>query len=518
MSYRRTATPIQMPTKTDFRSTILGRTLDLYRAPDITLREFVSKAWDVIDPANPLIPGWHTDYLCEYLSLVTEGEIRKLLINIPPRNGKSNLITIIWPVWSWIQRPSLRWIFCSYSASLSTKHSVDRRNIIESDWFQKNWGGVVHLSEDQNQKQEYSNTARGHMISTSVGGTITGKGGDVIVEDDMLNPQMAESEAERRASNNMHSHVLSNRLDNPKTGAKVLVEQRTHVDDVSGNILKKEDGWEHISLPLMFEKKTIITFPVSKREITREAGQFLNPLRQGKKEYDDSKRTMGTRAFIAQYQQNPTSDEGNIIRRGWWKFWRGRWQDLAIQHWIQSWDMNFKKTEKGSYVVGQVWGKKDARYFLIDQIRERMDFSDTLTAMIQLSAKWPQCTAKIIEDKANGPAIESQLKSQIDGIILQNPYGGKLSRAQAASPLVEAGNVFVPDPQMEGYGEWVPDFIEECAAFKGATGEVNDQVDSFSQAILRLRAVDLNVNEADEGGMDFIEEDYNLESAGGFSL
>lgn len=511
----RLAPSIQMPTKNDIRSLVFNKALDLYRAPDISLREFVSKAWEIIDPANPLIPGWHVDYLCEYLELVTNGEIKKLLINIPPRNGKSNLVTIIWPVWSWIQRPSLRWIFCSYSASLSTKHSVDRRNIIESDWFQKNWGGVVHLSDDQNQKQEYSNTARGHMIATSVGGTVTGKGGDVIVEDDMLNPQMAESEAERKASNSMHSHVLSNRLDNPKFGAKVLVEQRTHVDDVSGNILRKEQGWTHVKLPLMFEKKTIITFPQSKREVEMEDGDFLNPTRQGKPEFDDAKRTMGTRAFVAQYQQEPTAEEGNILKRGWWQYWRGSYRDLVLDHYIQSWDMNFKETKKGSYVVGQVWGRKGARYYLLDEVRARMDFSDTLAAFVNLSARWPMAIDKIVEDKANGPAVESALKSRIDGIILQQPYGGKVSRAQAVSPLVEAGNVFLPDPTENS---WVADFIEECAAFKGVSGEVNDRVDAFSQALMRLRMVNAHPQEMEEINRDFIETDYELDAMGGFSL
>ena len=514
MSYRKIAVPSQEPSRADFRSLILDKTLDMYKAPEISLRDFVDKAWDIIDPANPLIPGWHTDYLCEHLSLVTSGDIKKLLINIPPRNGKSNLITIIWPVWSWIQRPSLRWIFCSYSASLSTKHSIDRRNIIESEWFQKNWGGVIHLSDDQNQKQEYTNTSRGHMISTSVGGTITGKGGDIIVEDDMLNPQMSDSEAERRSSNNMHSHVLSNRLDNPKTGAKVIVEQRTHVDDVSGNVLKKELGWHHISLPLMFEKKTIITFPKSNKELVLEEGSFLNPQRQGQKEFEDSKRTMGTRSFMAQYQQSPTSEEGNILRRGWWKYWSGHYKDLAMQHYIQSWDMNFKKTEKGSYVVGQVWGKRGVNYYLLDQIRARMDFSDTLVAMINMSATWPQAVEKVIEDKANGPAIESVLKTRLDGIILVNPLGGKLSRAQAVSPLVESGCVYLPDP-IEN--PWVADFIEECASFSGANGEVNDQVDTFSQALTRLRRHDILVDEESESGSDFIEDGYNFESMGGFS-
>lgn len=488
---------------------------EFYRAPEISFPDFIKKGWEILDPSNPLIMAWYIDLIAEYLTLVTEGKINKILINIGPRNGKSYLVTVLWPVWSWIMRPSLRWIFCSYSGSLSIKHSLDRRRVIESDWFQENWGGIVQLSTDQNQKQEYENTMRGHMIATSVGGTITGKGGDVIVEDDMLNPQEADSEAARKHSIGMHSHVLSNRLDNPKTGAKVIVEQRTHYKDVSGHVIKNEEGWTRLVLPLMFEKDTIIEFPISKRKILMKAGEFLNPVRHGQKEYDDAKRTMGTRAFVAQYQQNPTSEEGNILRRGWWKYWSGSVKDLGLQIQIQSWDMSFKKTEKGSYVVGQIWGKCGNRYYLLDQIRERMDFTDSLAAVVNLSVRWPLATAKLVEDKANGSAIMAVLKKKITGIVEIQPIGGKLSRAQSVAPLAEAGNVYLPDLLLPG-NAWVADFIEECAAFTGANGEINDQVDGFSQALTRLREYDDTKVEEEE--TSFVEEEeYNMQSVGGFS-
>jgi len=479
----------------------------MLQTPQVDFPTFLRQAWDIIEPANPLIEAWYVDLICEHLQKVTEGETKKLLINIPPRSGKSNIVTVLWPVWSWTQKPHQRFIFCSYSASLSVKHSVDRRNIIESDWFKKNWGSVVRLADDQNQKNEYQNTARGHMITTSVGGTITGKGGDVVVEDDMMNPQEAESEASRSHTIGMHKNVLSSRLDNPKTGARVVVEQRTHYKDLSGHVLKHEQGWTHLNLPMIAEEKTKVIFPISKREFERQPGDLLNAVRIGKKEVEDMKVSMGTRTFVAQCQQNPTSEAGNILKRNWWRYWRTEQPGYDIT--IQSWDMSFKETKSGSFVVGQVWKKRGTNFYLIDQWRQRADFAECIPAMLGLSGKYPETTAVLVEDKANGPAIISQLENRIPGLIPIKPQGAKISRAQAVAPFVEAGNVHLPDPM---FSNWVYDFVEECASFKGATGETNDQVDAMTQALSWLQGLNQPM---DNSSVDWITTD-EFQTAGGF--
>jgi predicted phage terminase large subunit-like protein len=447
-------------------------------SPLYSFPEFIRKAWPILEPANPLMESWYVGYLCEHLELVTRGEIKKLLINMPPRYGKSNIVTILWPVWSWTQKPSMRWIFCSYSSGLSVKHSLARRRVIESQWFQDNWGGLVTIQDDQNQKHEYENTARGHMISTSVGGTLTGKGGDVIVEDDMLKPDEAESEAMRYHMQTMHASVLSSRLDNPKTGIRVVVEQRTHAQDLTGHILKNESGWHHVVLPLVAEGKTVIEFPISKKRIVRNDGDLLNEGRHGQVEVDELKKAMGTRTFAAQGQQNPSSEIGNILKRSWWKFYSVLPSGFDVM--ITSWDMSFKETKEGSFVVGQLWGKRGADYYLIRQMRERCDFSEALQMVVIMAAQNQGATGHLIEDKANGPAIISVLQKKISGLIPIQPQGSKIARAQAASPIVEAGNVHLPEPNQN---PWVNDFIEECAAFKGTDGEINDQVDAMTQAI-----------------------------------
>jgi len=476
---------------------------------DMPFPDFMREAWKILEPNNPLIESWYTDLICEHLQLVTEGQIQKLLINIPPRSGKSNIVTIMWPAWTWTVKPHLRFVFCSYSAGLSVKHSVDRRLLIESSWYQKNWGNVYQMMPDQNQKNEYENTARGRMMATSVGGTLTGKGGDVIVEDDMLNPQESESAAARAHMISMHKNVLSTRLDNPKAGVRVIVEQRTHHRDLTAHVLESEKGWTHLRLPLIAPEKTSIVFPISKREIVRAEGELLNHARIGQKEADELKLAMGSRAFVAQCQQDPTAEEGNILRRAWWKHWRTMPEGADIT--IQSWDMTFKKTEDGSFVVGQLWKKRGANFYLIDQFRDRCDFTDVIPAMVAMKGKYPETSAILVENKANGPAIISQLTNRIPGILPIEPAGSKLARAQAVAPLVEAGNVHLPEPSI---APWVFDCVEECAAFTGADGETNDQVDAMSQALIWLHQLDYQVADMspDVGWLN----DSEVNVAGGF--
>ncbi len=369
------------------------------------------------------------------------------------------------------------------------------------------------MSEDQNQKQEYENTARGHMIATSVGGTATGKGGDIIVEDDMLNSKEADSAAARGDSLSMHSNILPTRLDNPKTGSRIVVEQRTHVDDVSGYVLKQEKDWTHVCLPMEAEKKCSIVFPISGRIVEREADELLNPKHRGEHEVAELKRAMGSRSYAAQCQQNPTSELGNILKRGWWKHWHVEPDGYDIV--IQSWDTTFKETKKGSYVCGQAWGKRSANFYLLGQIRARMNFNDAVKAIENFSVQYPRATGKLIEDKANGPAIISTLKNKIPGIIAVTPIGSKASRAQNIAPVIESGNVHIPDPLKN---PWVADFIEECAAFKGIHGELNDQVDAMSQALCWLLQLAYEPEVQDDGiGNSFIEdEEAELDPIGGF--
>lgn len=202
--------------------------------------------------------------------------------------------------------------------------------------------------------------------------------------------------------------------------------------------------------------------------------------RVGPAEIDDLKRSLGSYAAAGQLQQRPSPAEGGILKREWWRFYT-----VAPEHFdevIQSWDCAFKDTDTSDYVVGQVWGRVKADKYLLDQVRGRMDCPATIRAVKRLSERWPKANAKLIEDKANGPAVIASLKHEIPGLIAVNPEGGKQARVHAVSPQIESGNVYLP---VSSAAPWVDAFVEEAAVFPN--GPHDDQVDAMSQALLRLK-------------------------------
>lgn len=276
--------------------------------------EFVRDAWPVLEPVTPYLGNWHIDLIAEHLEEVTAGRETRLLVNMPPRYGKSILITVLWPVWEWLTRPETRWMFASYSSSLSTKHSVDRRAVIQSDWYQERWGERFKLSTDQNVKTEFQNDRRGVMVSTSVGGSATGKGGDRIVVDDLQNPKDAESDAVRLSALNFFDRTLSNRLNDKRRGAIVVVMQRLHQADISARCL--ELGYTHVKIPAEALGRTVVHFP-SGREVVREDGDLLWPEREGPAEIDAARSQMGSYGYAGQYLQEPAPPGGGLFKREW---------------------------------------------------------------------------------------------------------------------------------------------------------------------------------------------------------
>ena len=464
-----------------------------------SLREFVRQAWHVIEPSTPFVPGWHIDAIIEHLEAISFGLIRNLLINVPPRHMKSLLVSVLWPAWEWIRWPERRFLYSSYAAQLSIRDSVKCRRLIESQWYQSRWADRFALTGDQNTKGRFENNRSGYRLSTSVGGAATGEGGDRVVCDDPHNVQEAESDSVRKRTLDWWDTVMSTRLNNPKTASQVIVMQRCHQRDLSGHLLEK-GGWEHLCLPAEREEESRAT-SIGWSDPRTEQGELLWPERFGPEEIESLKRSLGSYAAAGQLQQRPSPAGGGILKRHWFRFWQppdgnlppvevrlpdGTVQSVAAVHvrhvdeQIQSWDCAFKDLETSDYVVGQVWGRVGGKFLLLHQVRQKMDYPTTVKAVRQLSADWPYCLAKLIEDKANGSAVIQMLMYDLPGILPVNPQGGKVARAAAISPLVEAGNIYLPHPL---YAPWVKDFIEECAAFPN--GAHDDQVDAMTQALIR---------------------------------
>jgi predicted phage terminase large subunit-like protein len=463
---------------------------------EVSFAEFVRQAWHIVEPSTPLLWNWHIDLLCEYLECLTYCDIRRLIINIPPRSMKSLLVTVMWPCWEWIVRPTRRYLFASYASSLSTDHSVLRRRIIESSWYQSNWPQIV-LAHDQNLKTQYENTCSGTMISGSVGSTMLGKGGDVIDIDDPVNPSEVYSDADRASANEFMDRDLPSRLNNKAEGIIVMVMQRLHDDDPTGHVLKRDilHEWVHLCLPSIAVSDERIVFPRSGRVVNRRGGGFevlpggaikchgdlLWPEREGEKELSSLHVALGSRDFGAQYQQEPAPAEGAMFQTSWWQFYHEPPDPEQFDEIIQSWDMAFKDAKTSDFVVGQVWGLKGSEKYLLDQVRQRADFPATIRLVRLLSSKWPQALLKLVEDAANGPAVISELRREIAGIKAVTPKGSKEARAAAVTPTIEAGNVYLPD---ETIAPWVAEFVFECSRFP--FGANDDQVDACTQALFRL--------------------------------
>jgi hypothetical protein len=223
------------------------------RQAEQSLYAFVKQAWHVLEPATEYVDGWHIEAMCDHLEAVTDGRIRDLIINVPPRHMKSLSVAVFWPVWVWTRKPGTRWLFCSYAQRLSTRDSLKRRRLIQSPWFRSNWGHMFQLAGDQNEKARFENNHAGYCLATSVDGANTGEGADIIVCDDPHNVRDRESEVMRQNVITWWNEVMSTRLNNPNTGRRVLVMQRLHEDDLCGHLLRK-GGWDHLCLPAEYEE------------------------------------------------------------------------------------------------------------------------------------------------------------------------------------------------------------------------------------------------------------------------
>jgi predicted phage terminase large subunit-like protein len=446
------------------------------------LAVFARGAWQVLEPTTDLKWNWHLDLICEYLSLVRQNKIQRLIVNVPPQTMKSRLVTVMFPCWCWTKNPSRRYMASSYSERLSTDHSIERRSLLTSEWYQKLWPNKVQLRADLNRTTEFKNTAGGRMLATSTGGTATGKGVHGIINDDPQNPEQAESEADRKSANDFHDGTLSTRLSDRETGWFIIVMQRLHVDDLTAHVQAKLPGmWTTISLPMIAEKDEEWVFPISRRIVTRKQGELLWSVRFTEQSVKEISTELGPYRSAGQLQQRPTPPGGVIIQRHWFKYWNQGNMPPKFDEVLLSFDMNFgdTKSKTPSFVVGQAWGRTGSRKYLLREIRGLWSFAQTIPQVLGLVGAFPEAGYKLIEKKANGAAVLSSLEEVVSGLFAIEPEGSKEARMYAASPDYAAGNVFVPDPAMEDY-KWSLQHIEEVCHFPQ---EPNDRGDAASQAI-----------------------------------
>lgn len=276
---------------------------------------FVSKVFATVSPGAVYLPNWHIYAIAEYLAACERGEVRRLIINMPPRYLKSVVVNVAWPAFLLGHGPERRIISASYAQSLATKHAVDTRLVVQSAWYRAMFP-AMRISGDQNEKDKFVSTARGHRIAVSVGSAVTGEGGDFLIVDDPLNPQQAYNRAMRERACEWFDHTFSTRLDDKRKGVIVVVMQRLHTEDLSGYLMER-GGFEQLVLPAIAEEATVIGIGGWRME--RKKGDVLHAAREDAAMLKDVQRDMGAQGFAAQYQQKPVSEEDGLILISWFK-------------------------------------------------------------------------------------------------------------------------------------------------------------------------------------------------------
>lgn len=462
-----------------------------------SLRAYMELAWPTLEPGRRFMSNWHIDCISEHLEAVSDGEITRILFNLPPGGMKSLTTDAMWPSWEWgpRNRPELRYLSASYSLDLTVRDNRRCRTLIQSAWYQRLWGDRFRLVSDQNAKTRFDNDKMGYKIATSVGGLGAGERADRAIIDDPHNILGAESTKIRNEALLWFSETMPTRMSDPLRSAIVVIAHRTHEADVSGFILEKELGYVHVMIPMEFEPARKCFVEVTGWSDPRtEENELMWPERFTREIVERDKKVMGEYAVAGQLQQRPAPRGGGMFKRTWWRFYRTghptRPPDCdesvpavelpsTFDQSLVTVDANFKLTKKGSHVGMLAIGAKGPwRYVLACRTRAT-GFNGAIESIVELLKLYPFIKTVIVEDKANGSAIIETLSNVISGVVAVNPEGGKEARASSMEPAVRSGHWVLP----EG-APWVDEFITQFGVFPSSAR--NDNVDAASQAAIFL--------------------------------
>lgn len=410
----------------------------------------------------------HIKLIDEKLRAVGEGAIKRLMILAPPRHAKSWLSSRFFPGWYLGTHPDHRVILASYESDIASRWGRFVRDDL-SEHGQALFG--VKLAQDSLSAGRWDlEGTGGGMVALGAGGALTGRGGNVIILDDCLkNSEEAHSETQRQKLLEWYRSVLFTRLE--PGGAIIATGTRWHESDLLGSILAEsargDDAWDVVCLRAIAEEDD---------QLGRQPGEALWPARFDLEALESIRRQVGSYVWSALYQQSPIPATGGIIQRSWFKRWSKATLPPRFDYQLQSWDLAFRDSAASDFVVGQVWGCVGADRYLLDQVRQRMDFPRTIQAIKAMTGKWPQAYRKLVEAKANGDALLQSLQHEMYGLIPITPTANKETRVFAITSQLESGNVYIPED-----APWVDGFIDECCGFPNTKND--DSVDSMTQAL-----------------------------------
>ena len=434
------------------------------------LPEFTKKSFQVVSPSDTLLWNWHLDVITDYLERCARGEIKRLIITVPPRSLKSICASVAFPAWVLGQDPSRRIVCASYSGDLSSKLARDCRAVMETPWYRQLF---PHTRLLRNVESDFVTTRQGYRYATSVGGTLTGRGGSIIIIDDPMKPQDAMSETTRKNVKQWYDNTLFSRLDNKRDDVIILVMQRLHLDDLVAHVLEKEE-WVHIDLPAIAEVDQEFVLSDGRR-YTRSQGGILHPEREPEHILKDIENTIGSMTFSAQYQQRPVPEKGNLINKDWFQYYDEVPARLPGDKIIQSWDTAVTTSELSDYSVCTTWLVQRDNFYLLDVYRARLQYPALIQAVVAQKRKF-NASPILIEDVGTSVGLIQQLRAEASGlyIIRVKPDKDKVTRMSTASVAIQAERVHLPIK-----APWLEEFMKEMLAFPGGTHD--DQVDSVSQ-------------------------------------
>lgn len=485
-----------------------------------SLKVFFREAWPQFD-SSKFVNNWHLDAMAEHLMAVSHGQITRLLINIPPRFGKTNLVSIVWPVWTWAHPPEtkypllgagVRFLCASYGANKAEADGVTARRLIGGEWFKDRWGDRVQIAKDRDNQSQYDTIVGGSRISTGIPESL-GKGGAIRVIDDPHKTDEVESDLVRAATVRAYDEVWRTRSNDPVYGAEVMVMQRLAEGDLSGHLLAEMDpALVHLMLPLEFDGRRTCHTITGFTDPRVNDGDLLWPDRFDRKWVANQKRRVGPHAWAGQYNQIPVARGGGIIQRDWWKVWPPAGQEDS---WTRDFDVDGKTTrrliypdfefillacdtayterEENDYSACITWGvfrdeARNPKIMMIEAWRERLELR-ALVYKILASArrKGREADAVLVEAKASGLSVMQEMRRLMkDGeftLFSDVPKGDKLARLHAASPAFSGGLVFAPERP------WSELVIDEVASFPRS--KFKDLTDCVSSGIKKLRDLGL---------------------------
>jgi predicted phage terminase large subunit-like protein len=438
------------------------------------LKTFIYRTFKTVAPGQKYCGNWHIDAMAYLLQRCAIGSIKRLLITLPPRHLKSICASVAFPAWLLGLDPSKRIICASYSADLASKHARDCRAVMEAAWYRRIFPHT-RISRDKNAEMDFMTTRHGYRYATSVGGTLTGRGGNILIIDDPLKSDDALSETKRSAVNEWFDGTLYSRLDDKREDVIIVIMQRLHLEDLAGHV-RAQEPWAHLNLPAIAEIDEQIPIGPD-QSCNRKAGDLLDPTREPKEVLDRIKLTLGSFKFSAQYQQRPVPVEGEIIKWPWFHSYDVLPSPESGDQIVQSWDTAFKADELSDYSVCTTWLVRGNEHSLIHILREQLLYPDLKKTVIGHARNY-YADVVLVENKGSGMALVDDLRREnaesMPTPIAVDPESDKVTRMATQAAKIEAGQVLLPRS-----AAWLDEFKSELLQFPH--GRHDDQVDSLSQ-------------------------------------